>query len=163
MHCIILETLESHNKILKLVLRGINGTGLTLNLEKCSFRKDNILFCLGSIINKYAICADPKSIEGIEAIPNPHNIKTLQSFMVAINQHSKYANNMAMLSTPLRELLLKDRVWIWDESQDRAFKAIKSIIGENSGLARFTVELELILSTDASQIGLVATLYQVNT
>ena len=105
MHCIILETLESHNKILKLVLRGINGTGLTLNLEKCSFR----------------------------------------------------------ISTPLRELLLKDRVWIWDESQDRAFKAIKSIIGENSGLARFTVELELILSTDASQIGLVATLYQVNT
>ena len=155
------ETLESHNKILKLVLDRIRSARLTLNLEKCSFRKCEIKF-LGSIINKYGLRADPKAIEGIEAIPKPHNIKTLQRFLGAINQYSKYTNNMSMLSKPLRELLLKDRVWIWDEAQDSAFKAVKHIIGENRRLARFNVELDLILSTDASQIGLGATLYQIN-
>ena len=155
------ETLESHNKILKLVLDRIRSAGLTLNLEKCSFRKCEIKF-LGSIINKYGLRADPKAIEGIEAIPKPHNIKTLQRFLGAINQYSKYTNNMSMLSKPLRELLLKDRVWIWDEAQDSAFKAVKRIIGENRRLARFNVELDLILSTDASQIGLGATLNQIN-
>ena len=54
------------------------------------------------------------AFEGIEAITRPKNIKTLQSFLGAINQYSKYTNNVATLSKPLKELLTKDRVWRWD-------------------------------------------------
>ena len=91
------ETLEEHNKVLNEVMSKVKSAGLTLNLEKCSFRKSEINF-VGNIINKEGISADPKSLEGFEAIPRPTNIKTLQRFLGAINQYSKYTNNVATLS-----------------------------------------------------------------
>ena len=85
------DKLEEHNKVLNEVMSKVKSAGLTLNLDKCNFRKSEIKL-LGNIINNEGISADPRALEGIEAIRRPTNIKTLQSFLGAINQYSKYTN-----------------------------------------------------------------------
>ncbi|UYV62520.1 hypothetical protein LAZ67_2000931 [Cordylochernes scorpioides] len=61
----------------------------------------------------------------IHAIKQPHNRKTLQSFLGAVNVYNKFIPEYARLRAPLNNLLKKDVVWIWDEACQKAFIDLK--------------------------------------
>ena len=77
-----------------------------------------------------------------------------------VNQMSKFSPNLAKETHPLRDLLVKEKAWIWDIPQLRAFDHIKEMLTNAPVLAHFNPNQETILSADASFFGLGAVLLQ---
>ncbi len=73
---------------------------------------------------------------------------------------SKFAPNLADITQPLRELLVKGNQWVWGEPQQHAFERIKEVLISSPVLALFDANLETILSADASSHELGAVLLQ---
>lgn len=54
------KTTEEHYADLRLVLRKLGDAGVTLSIDKCSFRQAEVTF-LGHVVSATGISADPKS------------------------------------------------------------------------------------------------------
>ena len=62
----------------------INQTGVTVNKTKCCFFADEVEY-VGFIIDKDGVRITPTKIKSILEIPEPTNVKQLQSFIGGIN------------------------------------------------------------------------------
>ena len=62
------------------------------------------------IINKNGIRLNPHKIDAINELPEPKDLKQLQSFLGGINYSSKFIPNVAEIAKPIYRLL--DRHWM---------------------------------------------------
>ena len=90
----------------------------------------------------------------------PACVGDIRRFLGMANQLSKFSPNLADTTQPLRDLLAKDRAWVWEEAQKQAFTAVKAALTASPALALFNPNLETVLSVDASLYGLGAVLLQ---
>jgi len=75
------------------------------------------------------------------------------------NQYAKFSEELAAMSEPIRILLKKDVPWHWSRKQENSFKRIIEIFFKNAPvLAVYNVDKDTIITTDASNAGLGATL-----
>ena len=149
---------ETHDKIARAVLQKLEAAGLTLN-EKCEFAKSSVRF-LGHIIDGTGIHVDTTKVEAINAFTVPKNITELQRFMGMVNQLAKFLPNLAEITAPLRSLLKKDTVWIWDTQQQQAFQQVKQLLISPPVLAHYSQKRKTIIAADASNYGIGAVMYQ---
>ena len=153
------RTKEEHDTHLTEVLQRLQGTGITLNKEKCEFSKTSIKF-LGYVIDSDGIQPDPDKVKAILSVKNPQNVGDVRRFLGMVNQMNKFCPNLADITKPLRDLLIKDNLWTWGEPQHNAFAQAKQILTTSPVLCLFDVNLETVLSADASSHGLGAVLLQ---
>ena len=149
-----------HDQRVRAVLQRLQAAGLTLN-EKCESSKTRITF-LGHIITSKGIEADPEKTTAVREFLTPGNITELQRFNGMVNQLSKFLPELAIINEPLRQLLRKDREWIWDSAQKDAFNAIKEALVSTPVLAHYDPKRQTIVAADACQNGLGAVLLQVD-
>ncbi|CAM1326481.1 Uncharacterised protein r2_g3548 [Pycnogonum litorale] len=123
---------SEHDANLRAVLQRIQRAGLTLN-NKCEFSKRQIEF-LGHIIDENGIRPSPKKVTAIAKMPPPKDISGLKSFLGMANQLGKFTPRLADLSKPLRDLLVKDTAWVWDQPQKDAFDLIKRELSQAPSL-----------------------------
>ena len=95
----------------------------------------------------------------IKNLKQPNNEKELKSFLGAIQYLSKYIDNLSAQTDSLRQLLKKDKDWVWTEEHTQAFENIKQKITEIPCLAHYNSDYSNI-TTEASTKGLGATLWQ---
>ena len=152
-------TPEEHNKRLAAVLERLANTGVTLNNEKCQFSKKVIRFC-GYLIGKDGIQPDPERIKALTKLLICQSVGDLRRFLKMVNQLGSFSPRLATLSQPLRQLLSKDRAWLWGPQQQQAFKNIKAKLTSHTVLAPFNVNFETQISADASSFGLGAVICQ---
>ncbi|UYV63815.1 hypothetical protein LAZ67_2005744 [Cordylochernes scorpioides] len=115
---------------------------------------------LGYTIKSGTYTPQIKNLDVINAIKVPTNLKTLQSFLGAINVYNKFIPNYAQLRTPLNKLLKKDTTWNWDHQCQTSFEALKERLTSQPILHLFKEGLPCQLYCDASLLGIAGVLKQ---
>ncbi|UYV80194.1 hypothetical protein LAZ67_18001973 [Cordylochernes scorpioides] len=155
------NTLEEHQNHLRQFFAFCEAEKLQLNFAKCEFFKQSIDF-LGYTITAGTTTPLTRNTDIIHAIKQPHNRKTLQSFLGAVNVYNKFIPDYARLRAPLNNLLKKDVVWIWDETCQKAFIDLKGNLTQHPILHLYKEGLPCQVYCDASTLGIAGILKQVH-
>lgn len=149
------ECLDRLEKVLELIERA----NLTLNLSKCNFLQDKILY-LGYEISVEGVRPGDKKIKSVEDFPCPNSVHSVRQFLGLVGYFRKFIRNFATLAHPLNKLLKKDAEFVWGQEQDRAFRDLKDKLIHRPILTIYDPNAETELHTDASKVGIGGILMQ---
>ncbi|MEW8546431.1 MAG: RNase H-like domain-containing protein, partial [Candidatus Thiodiazotropha sp.] len=147
------RTRQEHDANLRKVLERAQSTGIRFNPDKCTIGVNEIPF-FGHVITDKGLKPDPSKVEAIVKLEAPDNREKLERFLGMVNYLSKYASNLAEITSPLRNLLKKDAEFVWNETHTRAFQKVKEIITQSPTLRFFDPKVPLTLEVDASKYGI---------
>ncbi|UYV72482.1 hypothetical protein LAZ67_9003322 [Cordylochernes scorpioides] len=150
---------KTHDRILRLVLRKLKEAKVTLNKAKCVFGVPRINF-LGHILDEDGIRPDPAKIEAVARMPAPTDVHGVRRFLGMVNHLGRFVENLSEIVAPLNQLLVKGQDFVWDCSQERAFRKLKELLTTQPILAAYDVRKPTMVSSDASSYGLGAVLKQ---
>ncbi|UYV65503.1 K02A2.6-like [Cordylochernes scorpioides] len=150
---------KTHDRILRLVLRKQKEAKVTLNKAKCVFGVQIINF-LGHILDEDGIRPDPAKIEAVAKMPAPTDVHGVRRFLGMVNHLGRFVENLSEIVAPLNQLLVKGQDFVWDCSQERAFRKLKELLTTQHILAAYDVRKPTMVSSDASSYGLGAVLKQ---
>lgn len=143
---------ECRNNLIN-CLKRLREFDLHLNKKKCSFFKQRIEY-LGYVIEYNKISKSPSKTAAITKMPRPTNIEELRRFLGLITYYSRFIPDISTKTFPLRELLQKNSKFIWSTKCENAFQKLKSEIASDTILTPYQPELPLILTCDASPMGI---------
>lgn len=92
--------------------------------------------------------------------PPPTCLKTLQSFLGLTGYYAKFLHHYADLVEPLRNMLRQGQQFSWSEDAQRSFERVKARLACAPVIKMFDPSLPVVVTTDASDIGLGAVLQQ---
>jgi hypothetical protein len=151
---------ETHLNHLEKVFQAMTDENVKLKYSKCQLAMSSVTY-LGHEIKKNEIKPLFSNIRAIMQASPPKNVKTLRGFLGKINYYNRFIPNRAKLLDPLYNLLKKKNEFKWNENAQAAFDQIKVILTSRPTLKIFDPELETILYTDASVVGIGAVLKQI--
>ena len=142
------ELLERTEKVIK----RCQETNITLNSKKIQIGQ-SVKFG-GHIITSEGSSPDPDKVRAIKDFPTPTNVTDVRSFMGLSNQFMDYLPDLKQNLEPIKDLLKKQNAFLWTSDHAKAMEQVKTLITEESSLARFDPNKHLVLITDASKKGL---------
>ncbi|XP_038116866.1 uncharacterized protein K02A2.6-like [Culex quinquefasciatus] len=147
------RTAEEHKENLYRVLERLKQYGFTVKLEKCRFFMRQVKY-LGQLLDTEGIRPDPDKVKAIVNMPPPHDVPTLRSYLGAVNYYGKYIREMRTLRQPLDELLKESASFQWSDACQRSFDRFKEILQSPLMLTHYNPRLEMVVSADASNVGI---------
>ncbi|XP_055523003.1 uncharacterized protein K02A2.6-like [Wyeomyia smithii] len=149
---------NEHSRNLHAVLHRIQEYGFTIRLEKCAFGQHKIRY-LGHMLDRQGLRPDPDKIQAIKDMPAPKDLTGVRSFLGALNYYGKFVPNMRTLRYPLNELLKSSTsTFKWTPACQSAFEKFKAILSSELLLTHYDPMQEIVVSADASSIGVGATI-----
>ncbi|SAL94725.1 hypothetical protein, partial, partial [Absidia glauca] len=155
---------EIHAKHTKMVIDELSNVNLTLNPKKCHFAQKKI-YLLGFCVEAHGKTSlDPRKVTNTQEWPVPTTGKHIQQFLGLVNYFRAYVPLMATLTAPLDSLRNHEGKLgsKWTDLQQKAFENIKEALIQAPYLNAPRTELPFHLATDASDVGLGAVLYQID-
>ncbi|VEN44890.1 unnamed protein product [Callosobruchus maculatus] len=146
---------NEHFQILSEVFSLITKNKLELNLQKCSFLQDEIVY-LGYLINHYGIRPNPENIDSVMQYPIPNSTKKVQQFIGLASYFRRFIPSFSVIAKPLYDLLKKGKEFEFNESHLNAFNILKTKLCEAPILSIYDPTLE----TELSSLGFGAILLQ---
>ncbi|MEE4247203.1 MAG: reverse transcriptase domain-containing protein, partial [Kangiellaceae bacterium] len=146
------RTLEEHEQNLRKVFSILEENGLRLQKEKCALLVDDLQY-LGYRLTAEGLRPTQDKIRAIEEAPKPHSVAELRSVIGLLNYYARFIPNMADVMNPLYKLLKNDSKWIWTDAHDRALETVKNHIASEPILAHYDQKSEIVLTCDASPVG----------
>ena len=153
------ETIEEHSKLLDAILQRLIDHGVKLKLEKCKFAQSEVTY-LGYVISHNQVKPSEKKTKAIREFPAPKSVTCLRRFLGLSQYYRKFIENFSRKAKPLTRLTRKNVPFKWGNEQKAAFELLKRELTQPPVLAIFDPKKSCILYTDASSIGLGATLMQ---
>ena len=147
---------STHDARLHAVLRRMQIAGVTLNRKKCSFNQSELKF-LGHVLSEQGVSVDPDKTSAIQKMKTPTNVSEMRRFLGMLG---RFSPSIATTTQPLRQLLSKNREWMWGPSQEQAFARVKEELSNPVTLALYDPHLELKISADALSFRLGAVIFQ---
>ncbi|XP_070392639.1 uncharacterized protein [Dermacentor albipictus] len=151
------RTKPEHDANLREVLLCISNSGMKLN-EKCVFVRE--LTFLGHKISAEGISPTESKVKAILNAPAPTDIKSLQSFLGLAGYYAKFIDHYAELVEPLRLMLRQGQNFAWSDDAQRSFNQLKARLACSPVIKIFNPELPVVVTTDASDVGVGAVLQQ---
>ncbi|PIO55549.1 reverse transcriptase [Teladorsagia circumcincta] len=111
----------THLTRLREVLKRLREAGFRLKREKCEFMKEQMEF-LGHIVDAKGIRPSPKKVQAMVNMPDPKNLKELESFIGMVQYYGKFIPNLSTIAAPLNGLRRKGVPFRWEEEQRKAFQ-----------------------------------------
>ena len=156
-------TFDEHLETLERVRDSLKEAGLTINLKKCEFCRQEIKY-LGYVINKDGLSTDPEKIECVKSFPRPNRVKDVRSFLGLCSYYRKFIVNFSKIAAPLCKLTggkKGEKVkFEWSEEAEEAFNTLKTALVTAPILVCPNFDKEFTLSCDASDIAIGAALTQ---
>ncbi|KAI9565214.1 putative uncharacterized protein K02A2.6-like [Daphnia sinensis] len=153
------ETIEEHNSQLEALFQRCVKVNLKLNKRKCKFLQPELKF-IGHIFGNQTLKPDPEKISAIVSFQRPQCKQDIQRFLGMVNYLAKFCSSLSETVAPLRLLLKSDVEWQWDANSDQILKKVKSVMANLPVLRLFDPALPVLLSVDASPVGVGAVLLQ---
>lgn len=150
------KDMEEHNRTLNNVFNRLSNAGMRVNASKCEFGKREIGY-LGYIIS----CKGINRISSrytVNDFPIPKSITEVRSFCGLVNYFGKFMENLSTKMHPIYNLLRQGEGFKWSEECNKVFDEIKRVIMSDRVLVRYNPEQELVLTCDASNVGIGAVL-----
>lgn len=150
---------EDHMEHLKLTLQALQDQGFKLNLTKCKFAQNSIIY-LGHEISNNCIKPINDNLVAIKKFPSPRTKKHIRQFLGKINFYLEYIPKSTMILEPLHNLLRKNIEFNWSEKCQKSFEKVKEYLCSTPTLAIFDPDAPVYIFTDASIEGVGAVLKQ---
>ena len=152
------KTFEEFAETLEEILIALKQHGIMIAGKKAKILSEPIKW-LGRIIDRKGVSADPSHVQGIVEMKPPHNFKSLQSLIGALNWLRSHAsvkldepiasNTFSQLAKPLTALLRNPK-FVWTPEANRAFIRLKERLQEPSVIHFADFSKPFVLCTDAS-------------
>ncbi|KAK3749040.1 hypothetical protein QZH41_005695 [Actinostola sp. cb2023] len=153
------QTQNDHDETLEKTLKKFSDNHITLNAKKCEFNKTSLEF-FGFVFSDGGMKPDPKKVEDIQNLEPPTNVKELRSVLGMTGYSSRFIQDYATITAPLRELTHKNSSWNWTTTHQEAFETLKEKLQSAPALAYFDISKSTEIAVDASPVGLGAILTQ---
>lgn len=116
---------------LNYVLQRLQQEKLLLNLKKCSFMKEELVY-LGFVISVEGLKMDPEKIKAIMEWPSPKSVFEVRSFHGLARFYRKFIKNFSKITAPIIETIKKDKQpFRWTTEAENNFQLLKKKISEN--------------------------------
>jgi len=155
------KTFEGHLKLLDSVFQKFRSAKLRLNPQKSFFCKPEVTY-LGHKFNAQGISIDENRTKAVKTFPRPRTSRDLRGFLGILNYWRRFIPSYSTISSPLRELLLKDVPFKWTDRQEKAFNELKDRLCSSPVLGYPSMNSPFIVTTDASKTALGYVLSQID-
>lgn len=160
--CILIaQTKAQALKILDEVLDTLIQYGIKVDPKKSTFVAQELEF-LGHRVCAKGHGPTQQKTDLINNYPPPSTVKQVKAFIGLANFYAKYVPEFGTIAIPLYELTKKGNRFRWSAEAHQAFEKIKKAIAEAPTLAFINPEKTLIVTTDASRLGIAAVLSQLD-
>ena len=117
------EAVKDHDANLTELLKRAQ-VNLKLNKNKLKLKMTEVSY-MGHILTSTGLKPDPEKIKAMTEMKQPSNVKETQCFLRFVNYLAKFAPHLSDVSEPLRCLMDKGTVWVWQTQQEEAFLRVR--------------------------------------
>ncbi|RUS77523.1 hypothetical protein EGW08_014707 [Elysia chlorotica] len=155
------KTWEEHLQVLEELFKRLKAANLVARPTKCELGATQVDF-LGHCLGRGTVGLQDCNVEKVKDAPRPTTKKEIRSFLGLVGYYQPFIPNFAAIAAPLSDLTRKGQPnkIAWGEPQERAYATLKKAVISKPILVLPDVNKEFVLRTDASDIGLGATLLQ---
>ena len=147
---------NDHLGNLKRLFTRLNDKGLNCRRDKFQFAQPGVEY-LGHTLSAEGISKGSK-VEAVLKMPPLTDVSSLKSFLGSIQFYGKFISNLASMAEPLYRLTKKATPWKWEDEEQAAFEQLTSVLPSDQVLVHFDKNKTLVLTCDASNVGIGAVL-----
>ena len=156
---VVQRGLHNFVKTLDNLFKRLLEFGILLKPSKCMIGLKEIPF-LGHILTTSGVKIQPEKVKAIRELRQPGSKDELRSVLGMFNYHHNSVADLYTILQPLFEMLKISKTFRWTKDCQKSFQQAKEAIANATEKKHRDLELPLVLSTDASNVGCGAVLYQ---
>nr|XP_061825306.1 uncharacterized protein LOC133612154 [Nerophis lumbriciformis] len=141
------------------VFSRLHQAKLKLKPSKCCLFRRQVAY-LGHIVSENGVATDPGKVRKVQGWPTPSSLKDVRHFVGLASYYRRFIKNFACIAEPLHALTKKHVQFRWSEECQVAFDDLKSRLITAPILGYPLDQGDMILDTDASDVGIGAVLSQ---
>ena len=145
------STIEEHMFLLEELFKVVQKHKLRIKLSKCDLIKEDIEY-LGFSISWGTWRPSESKVQALQGF-KVRSLKDLRQFLGACNFFRRHMKNFTFSSAPLTDLLKKNARFSWSDTHEALVEEIKKKLVSSTPLGVPRATGELILITDASDLG----------
>ncbi len=142
------KILKKHKRHVRLILNRLREADLQMNINKCKFHVQEIIF-LELLIFIEELKINSRKIQAVVKWSILNNLTQIQSFIDFCNFYQRFIKNFSKIVHSMIQLTQKKIIFEWNETCQTAFNHMKRRMTETFILRHFDQTHETILKTDS--------------